>query len=81
MGSCYRLVGEGREEEGVRAGEWEELPALPASVCYPAVVVDERRGGVWLIGGMDENYVTRTETYLYIPQGPIHPLVDKTKKY
>ena len=55
--SCYRYLG----------GGWEELPALPAEFCYPAVVVDEERGGVWLLGGMDGNYVTRTETYLYLP--------------
>ena len=32
---------------------WEELPELPERICYAALVVDEARGGFWLLGGKD----------------------------
>jgi hypothetical protein len=33
--------------------DWQELPGLPERICYAALVVDEPRGGIWLLGGRD----------------------------
>ena len=57
---CYRYA--------PRRSSWEELPALPAELCYPAVVVDNRRDCVWLVGGMNARYETKTECYQYLPR-------------
>lgn len=55
--SCYTYTG----------GGWESLPPIPADVSYPAVVVDEHRGVVWLLGGMGADCTARTETFMYSP--------------
>ena len=35
--------------------KWSELAPLPERICYAALVVDEQRGGIWLLGGKDCN--------------------------
>ncbi len=29
------------------------MPGLPERICYATLVVDEPRGGIWLLGGRD----------------------------
>ncbi len=29
------------------------MPGLPERICYAALVVDDPRGGIWLLGGRD----------------------------
>jgi len=57
--SCYRYSDD---------GSWKPLAPLPQPLCYPALVIDPHRAGIWLLGGMDStSYTACTQCYLYRP--------------